>query len=358
MKLLFLSTNIGYGGASKMMVWVANTLANRNFDVTFVTYRDSNIQQPLSDKVKYIHFPLEPVSGKGKGIFNSVITIRKFIKKNHFDIAVAFLSPSQLRLSLACIGLRIKLLYSQRGDPYNYPRSSKLVSYLTKWSFEKADAYVFQTQGAKKYYPEHIQKISTIIPNPIVPLHRTCERAGNVTPRIVNIARLDIKQKRQDLLIDAFNSINEQFPDYTLELYGDGPDIDILRERANSNPNIKLMGKTSDVISALQNAYCSVLSSDFEGIPNSLLESMSLGVPSISTDCSPGGAAMLIDNYKNGILTPRDDKESLAEAIKYVILNHDKAEKMGDFAKNVNIIYSEDKIAQQWADYINRIYND
>ena len=358
MKLLFLNTDVDYAGAAKMMAWLANELSDRGYDVTFLTYRDSNIQQPISDKVRHIHMPLEPVTGKGKGIFNSVRTFRRFIKKERFDIAIGFLTPSQLRLSLACLGLKVKLLFSQRGDPYNGSVSSRLINLITKWSFGRADGYVFQTRGAKEYYSRRIQGVSAVIPNPIMPSERTCDRDGNITHRIVNIARLDIHQKRQDLLIDAFNSVNREFPDYTLEFYGDGPDLGILKDKAGNNPNIKFMGKTADVTSVLQNACCSVLSSDYEGIPNALLESMSLGVPSISTDCSPGGAAMLLDNHVNGILTPRGDREALADAIRFMIRNPDKAEKMGERAREVNSLYSEDRIAQMWVDFINRLYSE
>ena len=112
------------------------------------------------------------------------------------------------------------------------------------------------------------------------------------------------------------------------------------------------MGKTYDVVAAFQNALASVLSSDFEGIPNALLESMSLGVPSISTDCSPGGAAMLIRNKENGLLTPRGDAKALAEAMEYVILHPNEAEAMGETGMEVNQLYAEDVISVKWQSFI------
>ncbi len=356
MKILFVNTNIGYGGASKMMVWVANILSEKGYDVSFLTYRDDEILQPVSRKVKHIHLPLEPVSGGRKGIMGTVKAIRGFIKKERFDLAIAFLIPSQLRLSLAAAGLPIKILYSQRGDPYSYSGGSRLMDYITRWSFRQADGYVFQTVGAKAYYSSEIQSISKVIPNPVVPLSRTSDREGAVEKRIVNIARLDVRQKRQDILIDAFKSVSSQFPDYILELYGDGPDKALLERMASDNSRIRFKGKTSDVVSAVQNATCTVLSSDSEGIPNALLESMSLGVPSVSTDCSPGGAAMLIDNYKNGIITPKGDVSALAEAVKFIIQNPEKAEDMGKNAMEINNIYSEERIAEQWIEYIEGMF--
>lgn len=351
-KVLFLNTNIGYGGASKIMVWVANSLAGNNYNVTFVTYRDDDIQQPLSPKVNFVYLPLEShESGKTNALRTSY-KLRKFIKDNDFDFAIGFLSPSQLRLSLACIGLKTKLIFSERGDPYQIKIKS-IKSLLSLWAFRRANFFVFQTKGAQSYYSKRIQQSSCIIPNPIIPLKRSCNRAGKIEARIVNVARLDIKQKRQDLLISAFKQISSKHPEYVLELYGDGPDLENLKEMADRHPMIRFMGKTTDVVSAIQNATCSVLSSDFEGVPNSLLEAMSLGVPSISTDCSPGGAAMLINNGYNGLLIPRNDVEALSEAISYIISNRPKSELMGKMAQEINNLYSEQKIASKWIELLN-----
>ena len=98
----------------------------------------------------------------------------------------------------------------------------------------------------------------------------------------------------------------------------------------------------------LEEATMFVLSSDFEGIPNSLLEAMALGVPCISTDCSPGGAALLIKPNINGILVPKGDVEALANAMKYYVQHPNIAEQYGEQAKYVNEEFSEEKIIPMW----------
>ena len=354
MKILFLNTNIGYGGASKMMAWVANQMALNGEDVVFLTYRDKTELQQLNEKVDHVHFDLEGIEGRGKGLLHTVRFLHDYIKKNKFDLAVAFLSPSFVRLALACKGTRTKMLFSHRGDPYQKATSftGRLLNTIIDKAFRSADYYVFQTEAARSYYPQSIRRKGRVIANPIKPLVRTQSRSGNVEKRIVNIARLDINQKRQDLLIDAFNKISGTYPDYVLELYGDGADERILNEQASSNKQIHFMGKTSDVVGVSQNAAISVLSSDFEGIPNSLLESMSLGIPCISTDCSPGGAAMLIRNRENGLLVPRGDADSLAKAMSYMIEHREDAEQMGINGMEVNDKYSEATISKMWMDYL------
>lgn len=196
-----------------------------------------------------------------------------------------------------------------------------------------------------------------MICNPIYPLVRTIPRAGNVTKDIVCVARLDIKQKRQDLLINAFNIISNKYPEYKLKLYGDGFAYDEkkLKEKASDNSNIIFMGATTDVSSAIQNAAFFVLSSDYEGIPKALLEAMSIGVPCISTDCSPGGAAMLIQNKKNGLLVPRNNANALADAMEYIICHPVEAELMGKNGMYVCDAFSEKKISEKWLSFIEKM---
>lgn len=361
MKLLFLSTNIGYGGASKMIIWLANQCAGVGHDVTFITYRDEIENQPVSPQVKHLHFNLETSNGLGSSLLSTVRFLRQYIKREAFDVAIAFLPPSQIRLSLACIGLKTKLLYSHRGDPYQRKSSlkMKLAETIGDWLFSFADYFVFQTTGAQQYYSNSIQKRSTVIPNPINRLERTINRDGNIEKKIVCVARLDIYQKRQDILIKAFKIVADKYDDFILELYGDGSEQDEkqLRVLASSCPRIYFKGAISDIVGAIQNASIAVLCSDFEGIPNSLLEYMSLGIPSISTDCSPGGAAMIVENYKNGIIVKRNSPEDLASAIIYMLENPIEAEHMGKEGTNVIVRFSEHRIIKQWLDVLNELGN-
>lgn len=356
MKLLFINTNIGYGGASKMMAWVASQCAEAGHDVTFLTYRDATSYQTLSPLVKHVHERIEDIAGVNKAIMACVKFIHRYIKKEDIDVAVAFLSPSHLRLAFACVGTRCMTLFSERGDPSQKALTlkGKIVGWLLRKIFCSADSYVFQTPMAAKCFPLKVQNRSEVISNPIKPLVRTKERAIGGDKNIVCVARLDLRQKRQDLLIDAFNIISERYPEYTLQLFGDGVEYDekVLREKASINPRIHFMGPTKDVVGAIQCATMTVLSSDFEGVPNALLESLSLGVPSVATNCTPGGAAMLIHNHENGIIVPRNDAKALAEAMEYMITHPEEAEMMGKKGKDVNEIYAESIIATKWLNFI------
>ena len=250
---------------------------------------------------------------------------------------------------------KTKLLFSQRGDPYNQGKTLKarLMAKVNYFLFKKADLFVFQTEKAMAYYPKKVQDRSCVIPNPIEPLICTIERTpSSVDKRIVSVARLELKQKRQDLLIEAFKMVSAKHPEYILEFYGSGPDENVIRKLISGNEKILLRGVTRNVAESIQTASMFVLTSDYEGIPNALMEAMSVGVPCISTDCSPGGAAMLIQDKENGLLVERNDVKSLCEAIEYYVEYPEVAEEFGKRGMMVNTIYNKDSIEQKWCSFI------
>lgn len=360
MKILFLNTDLGYGGAEKMLAWAANQMTARGLDVTFLTYRDEHANyQKLDERVRRVHIQLENDGGGIVDFFRTSRALRSFIKQECFDVAIAFLTPSQIRLVQACKGTKTKVLLSHRADPYlknSLTGIRKLVSGRMKRLFHQADAYVFQTKKAQAFFPDYIQAKSVVIPNPIKPLVRTIARSPE--KRIVNVSRLELVQKRQDLIIEAFNKICSKYQDFTLEFYGSGPDEQYLRELAKTNSRIIFKGVTTNVAEAIQNAAIFVLSSDYEGIPNALLEAMSVGVPCVSTDCSPGGASLLIDSREKGIIVECGNADKLADAMDYMLSHQDYAEAVGLKAMDVNERFSEASIAKSWYEFITKLIHE
>lgn len=359
MKILILNEDLGYGGAEKMMAWLANQLSNsKGMDVTYLTFRDSEKNyQNLDKRVKREHLQLENKGGSLFSILKSSFNLRKYLKSKDFDIAIAFLTPAQIRLALGSIGLGIKIVLSQRSDPYLKPNSFflKVYNFIFEKIFCLANGFVFQTQKAKEYYPSFVQNRSVVIPNPIKPLIRTHKRVAGCMKSIVTVSRLDLKQKRQDLLIDAFKIFLQENPNYILKLYGSGPDEKKIKEYASGINQIQFLGVTTNVVEAIQDDSMFVLTSDFEGIPNALLEAMSIGLPCISTDCSPGGASLLINGSDNGIIVPCGNVNAIAEAMSFYARNVDIAEQHGFNATKVNERFSESTIANMWIEYLKKL---
>jgi len=172
------------------------------------------------------------------------------------------------------------------------------------------------------------------------------------------VGRFEIKQKRQDIMLKAFHLVQKEIKDIKLVFYGDGEDVNVIKTMVNNlklNDKIVFRGKVDNVESHIYNSKLFVLTSDYEGIPNSLIEAMSLGLPCISTDCDPGGARLLIKDNINGLLVPKGDEKKIAEAILFLLRNPVSAYKIGQEARKILEEYSEDKIIYLWKTYIEKI---
>lgn len=99
-------------------------------------------------------------------------------------------------------------------------------------------------------------------------------------------------QKNFSLLIKAFARFNKHHPEYTLRIYGEGELREELTNLTNSlqiAEKVELPGRSVSLLQEMNSAAMFVLTSDYEGMPNVLLEAMCMGMPVISTDCPSGG---------------------------------------------------------------------
>ena len=125
--------------------------------------------------------------------------------------------------------------------------------------------------------------------------------------------------------------------------------------KLNLSNKVKLMGTNDCLEKEIYDAGIFVLSSDYEGMPNALMEAMSLGLPCISTDCPCGGPNFLIDNNKNGILIPVNDKSALVESLEKLIEDKDFSKKLSGNAIKISSKYNTEKINKMWNFFINEV---
>ena len=111
-------------------------------------------------------------------------------------------------------------------------------------------------------------------------------------------------------------------------------------------------GAKEEIQEYIKDASLFVLSSDYEGIPNALIEAMAIGLPCVSTDCSPGGARELIVNGKDGFIVPCGDAQKLADAIRKMINDKSLARECGTNARQICQRTAVWKISEEWMTYI------
>ena len=164
------------------------------------------------------------------------------------------------------------------------------------------------------------------------------------------------KQKNHALLIKAFAEACVN--DYILEIYGEGPLKDALEKLAASlgvGDRVFLKGYSSNLKTVMAQSALFVLSSDYEGIPNVVLEAMAMGLPCITTDFAGGGAHVLIEDGENGIIVPVANEHLMADAIRRVLCDRSLAEKLSDNAMKKVKIFSAGRIYAEWGSYIKKI---
>jgi GalNAc-alpha-(1->4)-GalNAc-alpha-(1->3)-diNAcBac-PP-undecaprenol alpha-1,4-N-acetyl-D-galactosaminyltransferase len=359
MKVLLVMPDMSYGGAPKMLTGLANALAAKSYDVTILTYYSKIIYQDVDNNIEQLCMDL-PLHSSWliRNVYQKLPVVRYLIKltnKEKYDVQITFGDVSSLDLVMAKLFTKSKVIISERGDPSS-PRTK--ADKIRKKLYGFADGFVFQTEGAKEFYSLNIQKKGKVIPNPVIKKDVPRVYVGKRKEEIVSVGRLDIFQKRQDILLEAFSIISSKHPNVRIKFYGDGEDkktLEKLAEKLKISDQIIFAGVSDNIYNSIKSAQLFVLSSDFEGIPNALMEAMSIGLPVVSTNCRPGGAALLIENNKNGLLVPQRDIKALAEAIDYMLVNRTEAEIMGRNAMKIVEKYSEEKIYSEWEEYLKSV---
>ena len=144
-------------------------------------------------------------------------------------------------------------------------------------------------------------------------------------------------------------------------IYGEGEKRNTLTtvvEELGIKNRVEMPGYTTDISERIKDASLFVLPSDFEGMPNALMEAMALGIPCVSTDCDGRGAAYLIKNEINGLLVPKGNVEALAIAMNRMLSDRVFAEDCGKQAHKICERLSPEIIYNQWEKFIAEVVGE
>ncbi len=354
MKILTVGYLHGAGGAERQIVLLSNQMARRGHEVTLCVLSENNSKYPIDGAVHVVD--LTGVEGRRFCICNRYWAFRKLVINMKPDVIINY----NLQSAYFCLAIpkkaRGKVVYSERGDPYDREYSGVLGK-IRDLTVPRMDGLVFQSEGARDFFDERVRKKSVVIHNSVNVSQERYPIPNVRDKRIVNVGRLH-PQKNQRLLIDAFGLIAEEFPDYTLDIYGNGMMKDELQKQINDlhlSDRIHLNASREDVWQCIYTSSLFVLSSDYEGMPNALMEAMALGVPCIATDCRPGGARSLIEDGINGWIVPIGDVACLAEKMGFVLSHFEVAERMGREARMIADTHSDRIVFDMWGKFLEQL---
>lgn len=360
MKILFCIGSMSKGGAERVISNLTNYLSKEN-DIYIIATKIKNIAYNLNENINIRSLEHSEDRNNSFIIKNlkRIKALNSYIGEIKPDVIISFLpEPSYRVLFLKIVKRKLKIIVSIRNDP-KVEYKSDLNKFIMKILYPLADGFVFQTQEAQEYFSKKIQNRSTIIPNPINEEFIAVPYKGKRDKTIVTVGRLE-NQKNHKLLIEAFSNIEKDFPEYRLLIYGSGSKEEELKQyvkEINLADKVKFKGNVNNVKEEIYQSGMFILSSDYEGMPNALMEAMALGLPVISTDCPCGGPRFLIENFKNGILVPVGKKQEMIEAIKYILENENESKQMGRQANTIIDRLNPTKIYSMWEEYIQKILN-
>ena len=349
-KIAIIANSLSLGGAERVSLILTEWMASKGMHVyLFTLNKDREEGYELNPLINRVAINRDSKLSK----YQIIKELRKNLKEYGINKILVMGVPLAVYAIPAKIGLRTSVIISERNDPANFKGkiATKIISRIL---MQLADGFVFQTEGAKQYYTKRIQAKSIVIPNPLLTDELPSVFNGARAKKIVTAGRL-VKQKNHRNLIKAFKEVAKIYPEYTLIIYGNGherAELENLVCDLELKDKVLLPGATKDLFAEIIDAELFVLSSDFEGMPNALIEAMALGIPCISTDCPPGGPRSLIENKKNGILVPVNDYLKLAESMKLLIKDKEIANRLSTEAVKIRTILSKDVICKKWVHYL------
>lgn len=345
MRVAIIAHGLSNGGAERVASLVANHYVKVGHTVLFIAAYSADRAYALDEQIQYVY-----AGGAYKNKFARLCSrsrkIEGELKKFKADIAVSFIRNECVYSTLK---KTVPFIYTLRNDPAQIC-AKPLDRICSALAFGGARKIVFQTPAARAFFPKRIQEKGIVIANPLTRGLPFWRGADSCEKTIITASRL-IEQKNLPMLISAFSAFRKEYPEYTLKIYGDGNLLESLKDHAKAcgvDNAVLFPGYAKNIHEIMSNAAIFAMTSNFEGLSNSMLEALAIGVPTVCTDCPPGGPAMYIQDGINGMLVPVGDTEALTEKLCRMADDPILCEKMSENSRKIRETLDVDKVLSQW----------
>lgn len=353
-KIAIVTRNMFGGGAERVIAELINYFYSINIECLLITINKGDIFYDLPTEIKLIEIG-EKSPNKLIDKFLKYREVRKIIKWNKPEIVLSMPEDIGIYVIPSLLFLGIPLVISERNNPWVMP-DRKITRFLRRVFYPYADGFIFQTDMAASFFNKKIQKKSITLSNPLDIRRVPKPYIGERKKEVVAAGRLT-EQKNFKLLIEAFSEFYKKNNDYKLIIYGEGKLRSELLDMANKlipPEAFSLPGKTSNLLEKINRSAMFVLSSDYEGLPNVLIEAMVMGMPVIATDCPSGGPKSLIVNKENGIIVPVGDVNALVNAMEK-LTNESYNKVLGNNAFALREKLRGNVIYEEWLNYLIKV---
>lgn len=388
--------SLAIGGAERRLSSVANYIAEQGYDVTILLIDNPVVKFPVDPRVKVVCVNQSPdlteydptkcelfqlqkmpqpsvlnkmllhiqrsvhdrhTSTTEAELFlkaNYAIPLREYIRQYPDSIVISFMTVPNISTMMAVKKLPNRALFGDCTDASSEFAETSPYHVLRRRYYQRADGAILQTDGQLGYYSFLLHTKKHVVPNFIRSETLPEPFIGVRRKEIVTFCRLS-PVKNIPLLLDAFTLLHQDHPDYSLSIYGEGSIRGKLLDKITTlslGDAVHLHDFDLNLHAKIRDAAMFVSSSDREGISNSMLEAMAIGLPCVCTDCAGGGARMMIEDHVNGLLVPMKDVNALYLAMKEVIENPELAETMSRNAVKIKDRLRPEVICRQMLDAI------
>lgn len=327
-----------YGGGERVLITLMREFSKRKVDVVGYT-RCKTIDKSIVP-CKMI------VLDNEKSKLKQVLDLTSSLKQENVGKVIVF--GLDTIFFIATRLAKVDYLYSLRVDPLQV--DFKKLTY--KYVLNKCERIVFQTKHVQSYFPKSIQEKSYVIPNPILdddlPEVSDCRKK-----KIVLVGRLS-EEKNIEMAIRAFSQTKHD--GYSFHIYGSGPLLQKLQDLVSQlhlEEEIFFEGQVVHVVDYIRDSEILLLTSNFEGMPNALIEGLAMGLACISTNFPSGAAPELIDDGKSGFVVPMNDVKTLTEKLQILIDNDELRHKFQSKSVEIRQKLDLDVIIGKWIDFYN-----
>lgn len=361
LNLLIVIHSLQCGGAERVTANLANYWASFGWQVTILTLA------PVSDDFYSLDTNVQRISlnmsGKSKSNWSSIVentrrirALRRTLKQARPDIALAMMSTANVLLAIAAMCIKdTTLIGSERVHPPNNPIGA-IWSKLRTISYANLDAIVTLTEESARWLRRHTYAHNIrVIPNfaqwplPVLPPHVSTKIHLRKHHVLLAIGRLD-EQKGFNLLVSTFAGLAGIYKDWQLVILGDGPQMEALLAQVDSiglTDRISLPGRVGNIGQWYEAADLFVMSSLFEGFPNTLVEAMAYGLPVVSFDCDTGPSD-IIRHEVDGLLVPAGSISALTTALHRLMGSESLRRQYGTRAMDVRERFSIHGVSGMW----------
>lgn len=351
---------MSYGGAERVGVMLANGLS-----VSHSVYLISNtLEEPTYEVESSVQLlPLfSSISSKIDKWASTLPNIRKYAKTYRPDVIIGIMETCSLVSKLATIGLGIPIIMTEH-NAFERPKNTPLTKWqiITKFYINKLYCCVTILTEADKEFIGLRLKNTVVMPNP---LFLTPIIKSPVKDKIVLAAgRIDDWHcKGFDILLKAWGTIAKQYPDWTLEIAGDGRKVDLellqnIVRKSEVENQVKFLGYQKNIVDRYKQSAVFVLSSRYEGFGLVLIEAMSQGCACVACDFK-GRQREIIRNDSEGLVCVPNDVDALALAIKKMIDDDMYRQKVQKAAIERSKYYAMDKTIRRWENLLKRLLSD